>query len=76
MDCIILKGRLFKQAILKGDKIPQLKTLHYKIFAIGGYITKHGNQKMLQLSVAMKRRKWIGGICKNTQEFSWPFVPN
>lgn len=66
---------LFKQAILKSDKIPQLKTLHYKIFAIGGYITKNGNQKILQLSVAMKRRKWIEGIWKNTQEFSWPFVP-
>jgi len=25
--------------------------------------------------VAMKRRKWIEGIWKNTQEFSWPFVP-
>jgi hypothetical protein len=66
---------LFKQAILKQDKIPQLKTLHYKIFAIGGYITKDGNQKLLQLSVAMKRRKWIQGIWLNTQKFSWPFVP-
>lgn len=66
---------LFKQAVLKSDKLPQLKTLHYKIFAIGGYITKNGNQKHLQMSLAMKRRKWIQGIWQNTQHFSWPFVP-
>lgn len=66
---------LFKQAILKSDRMPQLKTMHYKIFAIGGYITKNGNQSLLQLSVAMKRRKWIEGIWNNTQKFSWPFVP-
>ncbi len=66
---------LFKQAILKTEQMPQLKTLHYKIFAIGGYITKKGNQNLLQLSVAMKRRKWIEGIWTNTQKFSWPFIP-
>ncbi len=66
---------LFKQAVLKSDKLPHLKTLHYKIFAIGGYITKNGNQKLLQLSVGMKRRKWIKGIWTNTQKFSWPFIP-
>jgi len=66
---------LFKQAVLKTDKLPQLKTLHYKIFAIGGYITKNGNQKLLQMSLAMKRRKWIEGIWQNSQKFSWPFVP-
>jgi len=66
---------LFKQAILKQDKIAQLKTLHYKIFAIGGYITKNGNQNLLQLSLNMKRRKWIQGIWDDTRNFSWPFVP-
>lgn len=66
---------LFRQAVLKSDKLHQLKTYRYKIFAIGGYITKNGNQKLLQLSVNMKRRKWIKGIWKDTHEFSWPFVP-
>lgn len=66
---------LFKQAVLKSDKLHQLKTLRYKIFAIGGYITKQGNQKLLNLSLNMKRRKWIEGIWSNTQDFNWPFEP-
>jgi hypothetical protein len=48
---------LFKQAVLQSDKLPQLKTLRYKIFAIGGYITRSGNQRLLNLSLSMKRRK-------------------
>ncbi len=66
---------LFKQAVLKSDKLHHLKTLRYKIFAIGGYITKSGNQQILNLSLAMKRRKWIEGIWKDSTNFSWPFVP-
>ncbi len=66
---------LFRQAVLKSDQLHQLKTYRYKIFAIGGYITKNGNQKLLRLSLNMKRRKWIKGIWENTQNFSWPFVP-
>ena len=66
---------LFKQAVLQSDTLHQLKTLRYKIFAVGGYITKSGNQRLLHLSLNMKRRKWIEGIWKETQNFSWPFVP-
>ena len=66
---------LFKQAVLRSDKLHQLKTLRYKIFAIGGYITRSGNQKLLNLSLSMKRRKWIEGIWNQSQNFSWPFVP-
>jgi hypothetical protein len=67
---------LFKQAVVQSDKLHQLKTLRYKIFAVGGYITKSGNQKLLHLSLNMKRRKWIEGIWTNTQNFNWPFAPS
>ena len=66
---------LFKQAVLQTNTLHQLKTLRYKIFAIGGYITKSGNQRLLNLSLNMKRRKWIEGIWNESQNFSWPFVP-
>lgn len=66
---------LFKQAVLKADKLNHLKTLRYKIFAIGGYITKSGNQHILRLSLAMKRRKWIEGIWTESRHFNWPFAP-
>lgn len=66
---------LFKQAVLKSNTLPQLKTMRYKIFAIGGYITRSGNQRILNLSLSMRRRKWIEGIWNETNNFSWPFVP-
>lgn len=66
---------LFKQAVLQTNTLHQLKTLRYKIFAIGGYITRSGNQRLLNLSLSMKRRKWIEGIWNETQNFNWPFVP-
>jgi hypothetical protein len=50
---------LFKQAVLQTDSLHQLKTLRYKIFTEGGYITKSGNQRLLHLSLNMKPRKWI-----------------
>ncbi len=66
---------LFKQAVLKSDSLPQLKTLRYRIFSIGGYITKNGNQKILKLSLALQRRKWITGLWDSANQFAWPFVP-
>lgn len=65
---------LFRQVILDTKTHHQLKTLRYRIFAIGSYITKHGNTRILKLSLAMKRRSWFEGIWSSTNLFSWPFV--
>ncbi|OFY14281.1 MAG: hypothetical protein A2X11_10720 [Bacteroidetes bacterium GWE2_42_24] len=53
---------LFRQAVM-GTKVQHLmKTLRYKVFAIGGYMTKDGNSRILKLSLAMKRREWFTGL--------------
>ena len=65
---------LFRQAILDTKTHQQLKTLRYKVFAIGSYISKDGNNRILKLSLAMRRRKWFEGIWSSTNLFSWPFV--
>jgi len=65
---------LFRQAILQGKTQHQLKTLRYRVFAIGSYITKNGNERILKLSLAMKRRNWMDGLFSSTKLFSWPFV--
>ena len=36
---------LFRQAILQGKTQHQLKTFRYRVFAIGSYITKNGNEE-------------------------------
>ncbi|UKJ05807.1 transposase [Solitalea lacus] len=49
---------LFRQVVLNTQVEQRLKTLRYKVFAIGGYMVKNGSQKILKLSLAMKRREW------------------
>ncbi len=63
---------LFRQAIL-GSKIhPTLKTMRLSIFAIGGYLIKEGNNRILKLSLAMKRRKWFSGLWDKSRSFALP----
>lgn len=66
---------LFKQALVKGSPQPQLKTLRYTAFAIGGYITRKEDQRILKLALAMRRRQWITSLWEASQHFAWPFAP-
>ena len=63
---------LFRQLILKSHVNHRMKTLRYQIFAIGGYLTKNGSQRILNLSLAMKRREWFTGLWLNTSKFTVP----
>lgn len=65
---------LFRQAIL-GTKVQHfMKTLRYNVFAIGSYLVKDGNSRILKLSLAMKRREWFKGLWSSSKYMSWPFV--
>lgn len=64
---------LFRIAILKATIQPQLKTLRYKLFAVPAYITKNGNQRILTMAVAMKRRKWFEGLFASSNDFKMPY---
>jgi Transposase DDE domain group 1 len=63
---------LFRQVILNTKVEQRMKTLRYKVFAIGGYIIKNGNQRILKLSLAMKRQEWFTGLwnCNKTFDLS------
>ncbi len=65
---------LFRQAVLGTTISTRMKTLRYNIFAIGGYMIKSGNQRILKLSLAMKRRQWFTGLWASSDYISWPFV--
>lgn len=65
---------LFRQVIMQTKTHTQLKTLRYRVFAIGSYIVKNGNERILKLSLAMKRRGWFEGLWASTNLFSWPFL--
>ena len=64
---------LFRQAILHEKSQPTMRTLRYRIFSIGSYLTREGNTRILNLSLAMKRRKWFMGLWNESNEFSLPY---
>ena len=64
---------LFRMAVMKANIQPQLKTLRYKLFAVPAYITKNGNQRILNMAVAMKRRKWFEGLFSELEDLKMPY---
>lgn len=64
---------LFKQAIVQTKEQPQLKTLRYKLFATASYITKNGNQRILNLAIAIKNRKWWDGLFGKYDDMVFPY---
>ena len=65
---------LFRQAVMGTKVHNQKKTLRYKVFAIGGYLIKNGNSRILKLSLQMKRRDWFKGLWSSSEQMSWPFL--
>jgi hypothetical protein len=65
---------LFRQTVIQGERFNRLSTLRYTTFGIGGYITKRGSQKILKLSLDMKRRKWFKGLWAKTHVVFAPYV--
>ena len=65
---------LFRQAVIGTKTQNFMKTLRYKVFAVGGYLIKNGNSRILKLSLAMKRREWYLGLFSSTELMSWPFL--
>lgn len=64
---------LFRLTILKANIQPQLKTLRYKLFAVPSYIIKKGNQRILNMAVNMKRRKWFEGLFSELEDLKMPY---
>ncbi len=63
---------LFSQVVLHEKTQSKLSTLRYKLFAIGRYMVKEGNNRILKLSLAMKREEWFLGFWGKTLQFYLP----
>jgi hypothetical protein len=63
---------LFRQSILGIHAQQKLSTLRYRLFAMGGYMVKEGNGRILKLSLTMKRRAWFLGLWDKISLFSLP----
>lgn len=63
---------LFRQVVM-GTKVQHfMKTLRYRVFAVGSYLIKEGNQRILKLSLTMKRREWFTGLWQQNQSLHLP----
>ena len=65
---------IFKRTVIKSNVNQRLQTLRYKLFAIGGFIVKEGNQKILKLSIKMKQRKWFTSLWESTQNLNLTLI--
>ncbi len=50
---------LFKRVIVQDKVRPTLKTLRYSSLGIGSYMLKNGRERILKMSLNMKRRSWV-----------------
>ena len=65
---------IFKQVIVQDKIKPTLKTIRYKCLAIGSYIVKDGNERILKMSVHMRRRSWITKLWESIDGVKAPFI--
>lgn len=65
---------LFKQVIVKEKVRLTLKTIRYRCLGIGSYLTKSGRDKILKMSVNMKRRSWITKLWEYAGDLEPPFI--
>lgn len=53
---------LFKDLVLKMDRIPMMKFVRYRVLSMGAMIVKRGKKKILRLSIQTKRRRWFQAL--------------
>jgi len=57
-----------------GEKIQQfMKTLRYKVFAVGAYMVKDGNSNILKFSITMKQREWFKALWASSGMITLPY---
>lgn len=64
---------LFKQTIIQSKVKPRLKTLRYTTFNVGSYLTQNGRDRILKMSVHMKRRSWITNLWEQIDTLKSPY---
>jgi hypothetical protein len=65
---------LYKITILQSEVSQRLSTIRFNCFSIGSWVVKNGNKRVLKMSVAMEKRKWMDGLFLKSSNFSWDTV--
>lgn len=63
---------LYRQLTYKNQAQPTLPTLRFNCFAVGSWIISQGRNRILKMSVPLKRRKWYDGLMDKVKPPDWP----
>jgi len=63
---------LFRQVSSEKPKQQRLQTLRLNCYAVGAWMTKRGNSKVLKMAVPIKKRKWMDGIFAQVDKTEFP----
>lgn len=66
---------LFRQVSSEKPKHQRLQTLRLNCYAVGAWMTKNGNSKVLKMAVPIKKRKWMDGIFAKVDDCYLPLSP-
>lgn len=61
--------RIFSQQTIVHQR---LATLRFNCFAVGSWIVKNGNNRILKMAVPLKRRQWFDGLFENIRRTQLP----
>jgi len=63
---------LFRQVSSEKPTHQRLQTLRLNCYAVGAWMTKKGNSKVLKMAVPIKKRKWMDGIFAKVDDCEFP----
>jgi hypothetical protein len=63
---------LFRQVSSQKPTQQRLQTLRLNCYAVGAWMTKRGNSKVLKMALPIKKRKWMDGIFAKVDELALP----
>lgn len=63
---------LYKQVTSQTQPSPTLRTLTFNCFAVGSWVVKNGTNKVLKMSVPLKKRQWFDGLFSKIENKKFP----
>jgi hypothetical protein len=64
---------LFRQIVLKEKNQATLSSIRFKCFALGSWISRHANQRILKIALAREKRAWLDGLFDTAKAIHPPF---
>lgn len=64
---------LFRHVTTEDTKNQRLQTLRLNCYAVGAWMTKKGNSRILKMAVPIKKRKWMDGLFSKVESYCIPY---